>query len=204
MNPAGSRLVRESAVTAGCRAARPRSAKRQALAKMRVNCRDIGRARGPPLPAGDARGPSDREGERAERTAPIDAPGPATVHTRPVTPEKRATRLLYGALIAVTAAFILASIAQVARDLYSDDHPKVTGACAAAVERLVEAVDAGDAAEAGKVWSGYPGNAAACDADPVGADALAAVERYRRSALRPAGEARDLGRVRRAAMSFIR
>jgi hypothetical protein len=124
-------------------------------------------------------------------------------YTRRVTPEKRVTRLLYGALIAVTAAFIVTSIVQVARDLYADDHPKAAGACAAAVEALVTAVDA-DAAERERVWSGYPGSAAACEADPVGKDALAAAERYRRSALRPAGPDRDLGRVRRAAMSFIR
>jgi hypothetical protein len=133
------------------------------------------------------------------------------------------TRLLYGVLIALTTAFIVSSIVQVARELFSQEHPKVTGACAVLVEELFSsvesslgssvssassvssvsssgAVDAGDG-RAEKAWSGYPESARACDADPSGKDALAAVERYRRSALR---HGRDLARVRRAAMSFIR
>lgn len=112
--------------------------------------------------------------------------------------EKRVKRVLYGSFIAVTAVFVFANIAQVSSTLYGGEPPKAQGACAAALAELVGAVETPDRE---RVWSRYAEGAKACEGDPVGADALAAAERYARAASRHRS---DLGRVRRAAESFIR
>jgi hypothetical protein len=115
-----------------------------------------------------------------------------------LSPEKRMTRLLYAVFIAVVTLFVVSNIVQVSRTLFWDNDRKVTGGCAAAVASLVDSVET---AERDQVWARYPDTSKACDQDPNGADALAAAQRYARAAARHKS---DLGRVRRAAESFIR
>lgn len=142
---------------------------------------------------------------------------------------KKASRVVYGVYIAITAAFVIASIVQVASDLFSNDEARpvaasgtgVNAACADRIEEMVHAIDVARLEASHKsdretalhaytvakeaAWARYGELARACESDPHGADALAALDRFDRAAERDAiRQAVELGRVRRSVDSFIR
>lgn len=141
-------------------------------------------------------------------------------------PNKLVTRLVYGTFIGVTAAFVIATVVQVAQKLFGgDDRPMVSAACGAAVRSLASAVDRGLGAaatasngdEAAQRYASArkpewpeeneaPADAErSCAGDPAGTDALAALVRLDRaaaSAVRRSSS--ELAPVRREVDSFIR
>lgn len=140
-------------------------------------------------------------------------------------PSKRLTRAVYGAFIALTAAFVVSSVAQVARTLFGGAAggapPPIGTDCAQGVRGLALAVEQARAAAASApnlieaerryeatkrpAWERHEAVARACQADPAGPDALSAVVRLDRAtqgALRR--EASQLAPVRREVDSFIR
>lgn len=134
--------------------------------------------------------------------------------------------MVYGVFVLVTAVFVGSTTYQVAVELFGNrsaiaDAPRVGGACAAGLRALATAIDpvlsttqrAADRDEAKRlydaakqpVWQHYPDVARACEAEPNGPDALAALLRFDRAAEGVAFRtAVDLARVRREVDSFIR
>lgn len=142
---------------------------------------------------------------------------------------KKASRVVYGVFIAITAAFVISSIVQVASDLFFSDEARpvaaggtgVNPACADRIEEMVHAIDVARLEASHKsdheaalhaytvakeaAWARYGELTRACESDPHGADALAALDRFDRAAERDAiRQAVELGRVRRSVDSFIR
>ncbi len=141
--------------------------------------------------------------------------------------DKRVTRVVYGAFVALAAAFIVSSVWQIASQLFGfgpamrPDAPRVGAPCAAAIQQDLLAIDlalseptmvlGGD--EAVKVyerakqrgWQDHDKLTQCCAGDPAAAEAIAAVIRLDKAAesavRRRAGE---LGPVRREVDSFIR
>ncbi|MBS2016129.1 MAG: hypothetical protein JST00_24825 [Deltaproteobacteria bacterium] len=148
----------------------------------------------------------------------------------PRRPGKLVSRIVYASFLAVAGAFIVSSTVQIAVAVFQDGGergamtgPAVPPACAAGVRELATAVDrasaaasaARDAAEATRQyraarspeWDDPRRNEllSACQGDPRGVEAAAAVARLDRAAEGAAGrEGEALGSVRRAVDSFIR
>lgn len=142
--------------------------------------------------------------------------------------DKRVTRALYAAFIALAAAFIVTSVVDVAKVLFGREatgaaRPHVSAACADAVAALASAVDRAAAAAAAAPeprdaeraysdakkpeWDPERRDALSgpCRGDPNGPAALAAVARFDRAAeawIRR--RATELSPVRREVDSFIR
>ncbi|WP_146653788.1 hypothetical protein [Labilithrix luteola] len=149
-------------------------------------------------------------------------------------PSKKASRLdrlVYGVFIALTAAFVVSSIVQVASELFFTDEarpkaagaagPAVNPACAERIGDMIHAIDVARLEASHKsdrdtalhaysvakdaAWARYGELTRACESDPNGVDALAALDRFERAAERDAiRQAVELGRVRRSVDSFIR
>lgn len=142
----------------------------------------------------------------------------------PPSPDRRVTRLVYGAFVVLTTIFVASLIFEVASQVFADDAPKVEAlspACASGVRDLYAGVNqgipAGLAAEdveaavtryraaRDEAWKQKDGITATCGAEPRGADALAAVARLDRQAetvIRR--QTVELRAVRREVDSFIR
>ncbi len=140
--------------------------------------------------------------------------------------DKRVTRVVYGAFVALAAAFILSSVWQIASQLFgfgaaSRPVQHVGPQCAAAIQQDVLAIDLAlaepttalggdDAVNAyqqhkKREWQDQEKLTQCCAGDPAATQAIAAVMRLDRAAesavRRRAGE---LGPVRREVDSFIR
>lgn len=117
--------------------------------------------------------------------------------------DKRVTRLLFGAFVLLTGAFVVSTIVQVATAVFGT-HDRVGPACGAGLDSLARAVESGEG-EKKKAWERYPEVAKTCETDPQGQGALAALARYERAASRASRKRDgDLVPVRRAVDSFIR
>jgi hypothetical protein len=148
-----------------------------------------------------------------------------------MTRKQRVTRAVYAAFILLVAAFTASSITQVARrvfggpDSVADSRdsrfPKVAAPCGEALKRELEAIEAARvaassendaetakaryASERAAFRERAPATGGACEADPHGADALAALARVdKTSEAHALRAATDLSPVRLAAQSFIR
>ena len=178
-------------------------------------------------------GCSQRAGSRAracrvERCCALTRQTPRR-YTRRVIRKQRVTRVVYAVFILFVAAFVISSIAQVARKVFGEPEtlagaadarlPKVSSSrCAAALAQEIAAIDNAraiasteenkDAAKARfsrerreKTTADAPG---ACAEDPHGTEALASLARFDRAAEAHAlREASELSPVRLAAQSFI-
>lgn len=151
---------------------------------------------------------------------------PSMEYEGPVTaskPDKRVTRLVYGAFVAVTTVFVGSLIVEVATQVFSDAprSEALSAECAKGVRELYAGVDQGipaglaaeDVEEAvtryrtarDEAWKKKDGITQTCAAEPRGADALAAVARLDRQAetvIRR--QTVELRAVRREVDSFIR
>jgi hypothetical protein len=144
-----------------------------------------------------------------------------------VAADKRVTRVVYGAFVALAAAFIVSSVWQIAAQLFGfgaasrPEAPRASAACATGLRELAAAVDRGSAAAQGagsadeaeqrykdavaKTWSEKDQLLRPCQDDPAGPEAMAALARLDRAAEGAARrQAGELGPVRREVESFIR
>lgn len=151
-----------------------------------------------------------------------DSFAPRAWYTVRVTRKQRVTRLVYGVFVVGVGAFILSNVWQVARVTFGEptgaNFPKVEGACAAAIEKEIAAIDHARVTASGERDGDAARHAyaaarkaeatdvkAACANDPNGVDALAAVGRLDRSAESHAvRDASEIGPMRQSARSFIR
>jgi hypothetical protein len=128
------------------------------------------------------------------------------------------TRLVYGVFVLVVAAFTISNVVQVATVVFASPEaaPKVGPACAVFIEENALAIESAlraalsetdrDAAKArySSERGHSSGTTKACEADPNGPAALAALARLDRAAESQAVRtATDLHSVRVAAQSFI-
>lgn len=137
---------------------------------------------------------------------------------------KRVTRAVYAAFLALAAAFIASSVVQIASAVFrstSGGPRRASTGCAEAITRLTAAVERARSA-ASVPAGGDPAQRYAeakqpewgadrdgltrhCDADPVGPDALAALARLDRAAEASVHrQTAELAPVRREVDSFIR
>lgn len=138
-------------------------------------------------------------------------------------PDKRVTRLVYGAFVAVTTVFVGSLIVEVASQVFADA-PRIEALspdCARGVRDLYQGVNQGipaglaaeDVEEAvtryrtarDEAWKKKDDITTTCAAEPRGADALAAVARLDRQAETVVRrQTVELRAVRREVDSFIR
>jgi hypothetical protein len=152
----------------------------------------------------------------------------------PEEPERKvhprlARRIVYGAFIVFTTAFVASITVQVPSALYAETDspalphapPRVGHACAQGLRELTQASEAAwleasqhhDHEQAVRVfeetkraaWSRHAEIAKACEGDPNGVDALAAVHRFDRAVENAATRhVLFVGRVRQKVESFIK